>query len=101
MFSVFKQMTMEGIKPNEVTYVFFLNVCRFLIPARERERQFSQMKAIFEMCCKDGLVNKNHIRILKESLTEKHFFQLVGAENVASKLPQIWSRNVSFSPKHK
>jgi hypothetical protein len=36
-FSVFKQMTMEGIKPNEVTYVFLLNVCRFLIPVRERE----------------------------------------------------------------
>jgi hypothetical protein len=27
-------------------------------------------------------------------------FQLVGAENVASKLPLVWSRTVSFSPKH-
>jgi hypothetical protein len=50
------------------------------------------MKAAFEICCKDGLVNENHIRILKESFTEKHFVQLVSAENVASKLPQVWSR---------
>jgi hypothetical protein len=46
------------------------------------------MKAVFEMCRKDGFVKEYHISILKQSLPEKQFFQLAGAENVATMLPK-------------
>jgi hypothetical protein len=92
---------MEGIKPDEFTYSSLLNTCHYLIPLREKEGKFSLMKAAFEICCKDGFVNEKHISILRQSLPEKQFLQLVGAENVATKFPQDWSQNESLKPNRK
>ena len=87
-FSSFKQMiSLEGIKPTEVTYICLLNTIHYLVPLKDKVRRFSLVKAVFEMCCKDGLATDKILSKLKSIVTEKQFDQLVRAQKVLNRSP--------------
>lgn len=83
-----------SLSPDSQSYNSLLWVCNDISDEIEKRQT---IQAVFQMCCKDGLLSRHFLGTLKQ-VAGHQFFQLVGRERGhvdISELDPSWSRNAN------
>lgn len=90
-------MSQNYTTPDHVTYGTFLKACSRLLPKDEAARKWRVVEAVFQSCCREGLVDDSVLRQLKHTAPPDLYIAMVGKFlNIDGSLdiPHEWRRNV-------
>jgi hypothetical protein len=85
------------LSPDATIYSLFLKSCMQLMPSN-RKRD-AVIEAVFNQCCRDGVVDQRIIQQLKVGTSTEMYQTLLGNHmmNIDVPLPSDWTRNVGTS----
>ena len=92
-----------AVKANSTTYKSIMNICH-VSPSPVNEK-LMMIRDIFKKCCHDGRVNQIILAILRKSVPNELFWELLGLEErstdvLLSDLPWEWSCNADKKRMH-
>jgi len=86
----------ESVKPDQVTYGTFLQVCHNQMPVCSTRDQIVEM--IFQKCYRDGQVGNLVLQQLKQTISWQQYYDLIGIDPESvhgmEDLPEDWWCNV-------
>mmetsp|Transcript_20036 Transcript_20036/g.55738 ORF Transcript_20036/g.55738 Transcript_20036/m.55738 type:complete len:170 (+) Transcript_20036:195-704(+) len=103
-FRVFDWLSnQQDMAPDAYTYTILLSVVANLLPREDHAARYMHARAFFEKCCESGYVNDYVLGKLRHTVTEEEYLELIDyrADVSISKLPPLWTRNVTREARYK